>query len=65
LTVEAVNADAHSAAVLGVPRGAALLMVERLTHFADGTPGRTWSTSGFRGDRLVLQPRTPTEPREW
>ncbi|HEX4250337.1 MAG TPA: GntR family transcriptional regulator, partial [Pseudonocardia sp.] len=36
LTVEAVNADPHSAAMLDVPRGAALLMMERLSHFEDG-----------------------------
>lgn len=57
LTVEAVNADPHSASVLGVPRGAALLMVERLTHFDDGTPVDL-EYIRFRGDRLVMQAGT-------
>jgi len=61
LTVEAVNADAHSAAVLGVRRGAALLMVERLTHFADGTPVDL-EYIRFRGDRLVLHADTHRTP---
>lgn len=38
ITLEAVNADANSAAVLEAPRGAAVLMLERLTHLADGRP---------------------------
>lgn len=54
LTVEAVNADARSAAELGVPRGGALLMVERLTHFEDGTPVDL-EYIRFRGDRLMLR----------
>jgi GntR family transcriptional regulator len=57
LTVEAVNADAHSAAELGVPRGGALLMVERLSHFEDGTPVDL-EYIRFRGDRLMLRAAT-------
>lgn len=57
LTVEAVNADPHSAAVLGVPRGAALLMMERLSHFEDGSPVDL-EYIRFRGDRLVLRAGT-------
>jgi GntR family transcriptional regulator len=57
LTVEAVNADARSAAELGVPRGGALLMVERLTHFEDGTPVDL-EYIRFRGDRLILRTST-------
>ncbi len=45
LALEAIPADAHSAATLQVPDGAALLMLERLTSLADATP-LTWSTSG-------------------
>ena len=52
LTVEAVNADPHSAAVLGVPRGTALLMLERLSHLEDGSPVDL-EYIRFRGDRLV------------
>lgn len=54
LTVEAVNADRHSAAVLGVTAGAALLMVERLTHLADGRPVDL-EYIRFRGDRLAMR----------
>jgi GntR family transcriptional regulator len=53
LTVEAVSADRHSAAVLGAPAGAALLMVERLSHLADGRPVDL-EYIRFRGDRLAL-----------
>ena len=54
LTVEAVNADRHSAAVLGTTAGAALLMVERLTHLADGRPVDL-EYIRFRGDRLAMR----------
>lgn len=57
LALEAVNADPHSAAVLGVPRRAALLMLERLTHFEDGTPVDL-EYIRFRGDRLTMRART-------
>jgi GntR family transcriptional regulator len=56
LTVEAVNADPHSAAVLEAPRGAALLMVERLTHLDDGRPVDL-EYIRFRGDRLAMRGR--------
>jgi GntR family transcriptional regulator len=57
LALEAVNADPHSAAVLGVPRRAALLMLERLTHFEDGTPVDL-EYIRFRGDRLTMRAST-------
>ncbi|MEU3508640.1 GntR family transcriptional regulator [Streptomyces longwoodensis] len=53
ITLEAVNADAHSAAVLEAPRGAAVLMVERLTHLADGRPVDL-EFIRFRGDRISM-----------
>jgi GntR family transcriptional regulator len=54
ITVEAVNADPHSAALLDAGDRAALLMVERLSHLADGRPvDLEWIR--FRGDRLSLQ----------
>ena len=53
LTVEAVSADPHSAAVLEAPPGAALLMVERLTRLADGRPVDL-EYIRVRGDRVVL-----------
>jgi GntR family transcriptional regulator len=54
LTVEAINADPHSAAVLETPPGTALLMVERLTHLAGGRPVDL-EYIRFRGDRLALR----------
>ncbi|MEV5413034.1 GntR family transcriptional regulator [Thermopolyspora sp. NPDC052614] len=54
LTLEAVNADPHTASVLDAPRGAALLMVERLTHLSDGRPVDLEFVR-FRGDRLTMR----------
>jgi GntR family transcriptional regulator len=54
LTVEAVTADPHSAAVLEAPQNAALLMVERLAHLADGRPVDL-EFIRFRGDRLTMR----------
>ncbi|HEY4456171.1 MAG TPA: GntR family transcriptional regulator [Pseudonocardiaceae bacterium] len=53
LQLEAVNADAHSAALLAVPKGAALLVMERLTHLDDGRPVDL-EYIRFRGDRLIM-----------
>jgi GntR family transcriptional regulator len=53
LTAEAVNADPHTAALLGVAPGAALLAAERLASLADGTPV-DYEYIRIRGDRLVL-----------
>ncbi|CAM5349437.1 GntR family transcriptional regulator [Streptomyces fumanus] len=53
ITLEAVTADAHSAAVLEAPRGAAVLMLERLTHLADGRPVDL-EFIRFRGDRIAM-----------
>ncbi|GLW12851.1 putative GntR-family transcriptional regulator [Microtetraspora sp. NBRC 13810] len=63
LTVEAVNADPHTAAVLGVPRGAALLLVERCAHLADGRPVDL-EYIRFRGDRLTMSGRLRRDPGE-
>jgi GntR family transcriptional regulator len=52
--MEAVNADPHVAAVLDLPRGGALLLVERLTHLADGRPVDL-EFIRFRGDRLTMR----------
>ena len=54
LALEAIPADAHSAATLQVPDGAALLMLERLTGLADGTPVDL-EYIRLRGDRLALR----------
>ncbi|MFE0461323.1 GntR family transcriptional regulator [Kitasatospora sp. NPDC058965] len=56
ITLEAVSADPHSAAVLEVPHGAALLMLERLTTLADGRPVDL-EYIRFRGDRITMQGR--------
>lgn len=53
VTIEAVNADPHSAAILDAPRGSALLMLERLTHLADGRPVDLEFVR-FRGDRIAM-----------
>ncbi|MGW4230012.1 GntR family transcriptional regulator [Streptomyces sp. NPDC004980] len=53
ITLEAVNADAHSAAVLETPHGAAVLMLERLTHLCDGRPVDL-EFIRFRGDRISM-----------
>jgi GntR family transcriptional regulator len=54
LAVEAVPADAHSAAILQVPDGAATLLLERLTHLDDGTPVDL-EYIRMRGDRITLR----------
>lgn len=54
LTIEALNADPHTAAVLQTPPGAALLMVERLTRLADGRPVDL-EYIRLRADRLALR----------
>lgn len=54
ITVEAVSADPHTAAVLETPAGAALLMVERLTRLADDRPVDL-EYIRLRGDQLVLR----------
>ena len=48
LAVEAVSADPHSAALLQVPEGAAVLLLERLAHLDDGRPVDLY-TSGCAG----------------
>jgi GntR family transcriptional regulator len=54
ITIEAVSADPHTAAVLETPPGAALLMVERLTRLDDGRPVDL-EYIRLRGDRLALR----------
>jgi GntR family transcriptional regulator len=54
LAVEAIPADAHSAATLDVPSGAALLMLERLTRLHDGQPVDL-EYIRMRGDRITLR----------
>jgi GntR family transcriptional regulator len=54
LALEAIPADAHSAAALQVPDGAALLMLERLTSLDDGTPVDL-EYIRMRGDRITMR----------
>ncbi|WP_031525539.1 GntR family transcriptional regulator [Streptomyces sp. NRRL F-5123] len=54
ITLEAVSADLHSAAVLEAPRGSALLMLERLSHLSDGRPVDLEFVR-FRGDRITMR----------
>lgn len=54
LAVEAVPADAHSAAILQVPDTASLLLLERLTHLDDGRPVDL-EYIRMRGDRITLR----------
>ncbi|MBO0853086.1 MAG: GntR family transcriptional regulator [Nocardia sp.] len=54
LAVEAITADAHSAAILQAPEGSALLLLERLTHLADGRPVDL-EYIRMRGDRITLR----------
>jgi GntR family transcriptional regulator len=54
LAVEAVAADAHTAALLQVPDGAAVLLLERLTHLDDGRPVDL-EYIRMRGDRITLR----------
>jgi GntR family transcriptional regulator len=54
LSLEAIPADAHSAATLQVPDGAALLMLERLTCLDDGRPVDL-EYIRMRGDRITMR----------
>ncbi|OBG39067.1 GntR family transcriptional regulator [Mycobacterium alsense] len=54
LGLEAIPADAHSAATLQVPDGAALLMLERLTSLDDGRPVDL-EYIRMRGDRITMR----------
>jgi GntR family transcriptional regulator len=54
MALEAVSADAHSAAILGMPPGAPLMMIERLTHLQDGRPVDL-EFIRMRGDRVTMR----------
>ncbi len=54
LAIEAVPADPHSAALLQVPDSASVLLLERLTHLADGRPVDL-EYIRMRGDRITLR----------
>lgn len=54
LALEAIPADPHSATLLQIPGGAALLMLERLTSLADGRP-IDLEYIRMRGDRVTMR----------
>jgi GntR family transcriptional regulator len=54
LAVHAMTAGADTAALLGIPAGAAVFAIDRLTRLADGRPVDA-ETVHIRADRLVLQ----------
>ena len=54
LALEAIPADAHSAATLQVPDGASSLMLERLTSLDDGRPVDL-EYIRMRGDRITMR----------
>lgn len=54
MVLEAVSADAHSAAILGVPARAPMFMLERLTRLQDGRPVDL-EFIRLRGDRVTMR----------
>lgn len=54
LALEAIPADPHTAAILQLPGGAALLMLERLTSLEDGRPVDL-EYIRMRGDRVTMR----------
>lgn len=54
LAIEAIPADPHSAALLQVPDGASVLLLERLTHLDDDRPVDL-EYIRMRGDRITLR----------
>lgn len=63
IVLEAVAADRHSAAILEVPAGAPLLMLERLTCLQDGRPVDLEFVR-FRGDRITMRGEVRRTPEE-
>lgn len=57
LRLELVGADAHTSAALGTGRGAALMLLERLTHLDDGRPVELEFVR-FRSDSLSVRATT-------
>lgn len=64
LAVEAIPADRHTAAILDIPSGAPLLMLERLTRLDDGTPVDL-EYIRMRGDRITLRGSLSRANPEW
>jgi GntR family transcriptional regulator len=64
LALEAITADAHTAATLEAPEGAALLMLERLTRLDDGRPVDL-EYIRMRGDRITMRGSLIRSTPEW
>lgn len=66
LVVEAITADAHSAANLQLPAGGAVLLLERLTALDDERPVDL-EYIRMRGDRITLRGNLnrPPDPSQW
>ncbi|WP_425300777.1 GntR family transcriptional regulator [Nocardia wallacei] len=66
LVLEAITADAHSAATLQVPEGGALLLLERLTKLEDGRPVDL-EYIRLRGDRITMRGSLvrPVDSPDW
>jgi GntR family transcriptional regulator len=62
--MEAVGAPASTARLLGVPRGAPLLVVQRLTEGEGGAP-LDWQRRAYRGDRFQLELELLRHPLSW
>lgn len=64
LAMEAITADAHSAATLLVPDGAALLLLERLTRLDDNRPVDL-EYIRMRGDRVTMRSSLIRDTTSW
>jgi GntR family transcriptional regulator len=66
LALEAVTADAHSAATLQLPQGGAVLLLERRSRLADGRPVDL-ECIRMRGDRITMRGSLSRRPddSEW
>jgi GntR family transcriptional regulator len=62
--MEAITADAHSAATLLVPDGAALLLLERLTRLDDNRPVDL-EYIRMRGDRVTMRSSLIRDTTSW
>ncbi|MFF9351938.1 GntR family transcriptional regulator [Streptomyces sp. NPDC014734] len=62
ITVHAITADHDTAALLGIPVGAPLFAIDRLTHLSDGRPVDAESLR-IRADRLTLSTVLERGPR--
>jgi GntR family transcriptional regulator len=64
LALEAITADAHSAATLQVPEGAPLMLLERLTRLYDNRPVDL-EYIRMRGDRVTMRGNLIRDTTSW